>query len=216
MKYALKKGTLFIGVTFLASCAATSTVQEIPATVELAPMELPLSTPSRIHQMDKMNGEERFYEIINFQADGTFTGRTSDGCSWEDSGDPVSPAASWSDCGNNPDWSKGENRKLTKKGEIWPLEVGNAATYEFVQVNAHGESQGKTARKCKVLSQVNIDVAVGNVDAYKVRCIRKQGDWSRTTFWYFSPEYSAAVKYVNRTSGNGLEDDHEMVRIESL
>ncbi len=216
MKNILIKTTCFIGIALLTGCATTSTVQENPSSVELEPMEKPALTSSRIHQLDKKNGEERFYEILNINADGTHTGRASNGCSWEGLEDPISPPASWWDCNKNPDWFKGENRNLTKKGEIWPLKVGNVASFRFVQANAHGQAQGKRTRKCDVMSQVNIDVAIGNVDAYKVRCVQKHGDWSRTQYWYFSPEFSAAVKYVNRTSGNGLEADHEVIRIEQL
>ena len=204
--------------TALAGCAttATNTIPENPSTVELAPMEMPEVEPKRFHQLDKQNDTERYFEHTTVNTDGTHKGRSHNGCSWHSPNDPFAPAFKWEGCGSNPEWSSGENRNQSKEGEMWPLAVGNQATYRYEQLNALGESQGKTSKTCKVMSQVNIDVAYGNVDAYKVQCKRRKGDWSRTQVWYFVPELGMPVKYVNATSSKGLEHDHEVTRVELL
>jgi len=200
----------------LTGCATTTTIEEKAATAELQPMEKPALVAQRIHQIDKKNGEELYYERIDINADGSNTGRNSKGCSWEGNGDLIAPALSWKDCGSNPEWIKGENRNLTKKGEIWPLEVGNEVTYRYTQVNALGKEKGRKTRKCKVASQVNVDVASGNHDAFKVVCKRQDGDWSQTRVWYFSPATQSAVKFIRSSSSNGVESDHELVKTEAL
>jgi len=179
-------------------------------------MEQPELIAQRYHQLDKLNGQERFYERVDVQSDGTHMGNTSDGCSWEGADDLFSPAITWNNCGSSDEWKNGENANLTKKGEIWPLVVGNQVSFSYDQINALGKNTGKKTRKCEVLSQVKIDVAAGNLDTYKVRCVRRKGDWSQTQIWYFSPEMNSDVKYVRSSSSEGIEVDHELVRIEAL
>lgn len=201
--------------TVLSGCATTTTVQENPATAQLEPMEKPELIARRFHQIDKKKDEERYYDHLNIKADGTYTGRTSDGCSWEGQGDLVAPAVSWTGCGSG-EWASGENRNLVKKGEIWPLSTGKTVSYQFTQFNARGDNKGSRTRKCNVVGQFNIAVAYGNVDTYKVQCVMRNGNWSQTQVWYFSPKANSEVKYVNSNSSDGIRRDHELTRTEPL
>lgn len=201
---------------FVVACATKPTIPENPPGTPLSPMEKPKFTTQRFYQVDMQNGEERYYDRQSITADGSSSGLSSDGCSWTGDDDMFSPAISWEGCGSNPEWSKGENRNITKKGDLWPLKVGNTSSYRFSQFNANGKDTGKKTRKCKVVSEVNIDVTSGNFDAYKVSCRRQSGDWWSTRVWYISPELNAEIKFVRRSSNRGVEADYELLRIEDI
>lgn len=206
-----------LAVAVSTGCATTALEKETPATTNLAPMELPEPADRRFHQIDKLTNSETHFEFTDFNADGSYTGRRdTQGCSWQSSQLFFAPATSWKGCGDNPQWTNGENQNMTQDGELWPLEVGKKQTHRYTQVDAKGESSGKKARTCTVVSQVNLDVPAGNFDAYKVSCRRQDGNWWQTNVWYISPELQASVKYVKRSSSKGLETDEELVRIEAL
>jgi len=170
----------------------------------------------RVHEMNKLKQEETYYEFLEAGDNGAFTGRSKNGCNWTTIGDWVSPSPSWKDCSKDPKWHSGENRNLTKKGEIWPLKVGNSVSYSYKQINAQGIDTGKKTRKCKVTDSVNIDVAAGNLDTYKIVCKRIDGSWSETQTFYFSPETRSPVKYVRTTSSEGITRDTEFLRYQQL
>ena len=209
------KTCTLISIVIVSGCA-TSNIKENSTAAVLEPMERPALERQRFYQLDKKTGEERFYERTVLREDGTYSGVNNNGCQYEAMGDLVSPALSWSGCNGNPKWSSGENKNMEKQGEIWPLKVGNQVSYRYTQVNALGEEQAPTAMKCKVLAQVNIDVASGNHDAFKVRCIRRKSDWSATRIYYFSPELGVELKFVKSTSSKGVETDYEYLRTENL
>ena len=201
----------------LSGCATTTTVSENPTSMKLEPMEKPeIVAGTRIQQLDKISGEERYYEIIKINEDGTHIGVNQDGCQWSNFGDHVSPATSWGNCGGTGEWTSGENRDMKVSGNIWPLTVGNKASYSYTQVNAYGDVKKKTSRKCKVDSQVNIETALGSMDTFKIICARRSGDWSQTRVYYFSPDYGHSVKYVQSSSSDGIERDTELLRVDTL
>jgi len=200
----------------VSACAATS-VEEAPPSAELAPMEKPVIAKNlRVHEIDTLKDEERYYDFFDAKENGVFSGRNKDGCSWDTSGDWVSPAVLWEGCGKDPDWLSGENRDMVKKGEIWPLAVGNKVSYSFNQINAAGVNTGRKTRICKVSEVVNIDVAAGNLDTYKVVCRRSSGSWSQTQTFYFSPETRSVVKFIRSTSSDGITWNTEFLRYEQL
>jgi len=202
----------------LSACAATAPlVQETAVASEMPPMEKPaVAAKTRVVEFDNRNGNERYYDILALDSDGNHNGVNVDGCKWSNTGDHISPALSWSECSDSPEWNSGQHANQKKTGEIWPLAVGNKVTYSYEQVNAQGQNKGKTSRKCEVLDQVNITTALGTMDTYKVSCFRRKGDWSKTRVYYFSPEHDHAVKYVETSSSNGVERDRELLRVESL
>lgn len=216
--HVLSRGVALAAVTLMATaCAVTSTVEENPVAAELAPMQKPvLSAGQRVYQFDQLKNEEKYYEILEIRADGTHVGQSSNGCKWEASSDHVSPSLSWEECSTNPDWHSGENRDIKKKGEIWPLEVGNKVSYSYTEINAHGKNTGKSKRSCKVEDTVRIAVSAGELDAFKVVCKRSKGNWSQTRVYYFSPELGMNAKFVQSSSSKGVEDNSEFLRIEQI
>ena len=209
---------LVSSLTFIISgCAVTTSVEENPSVSELPPMEKPTySANQRIIELDNVTEKERYYDITEVRSDGSFAGINQNGCSWENYGDLVSPALSWTNCSDDPEWHSGENRDIKKKGEIWPLAVGNKVSYTYAQINARGENTGRTTRKCKVDDIVNIGVAAGQLDTYKVTCKRVKGSWSQTHVFYFSPEFNSSTKYVRSSSSEGVQSDRELLRIENI
>lgn len=201
----------------LSGCAITTTVTENAPLAQLEPMEKPGRVEgTRVVQIDKLKGEERHYDILSINDDGTYAGVNQNGCEWVGSGELVAPAVSWGSCGGSGEWSSGEHRNLTKVGELWPLAKGNKVAFTYQQVNSRGEVKPKTKRSCKVNGQVNIDTALGNMDAFKVTCVRRKDTWSKTRVYYFNPDYAYAVKFVESSSGNGIERDVEFLREESI
>lgn len=204
--------------TGLGGCVSVpKTIEENPVTAELAPMEKPVLTENvRVHQINKLKSEDTYYDILTIEADGSHTAKSSNGCEWSNTDQHVSPALTWTTCSSNAEWHSGENRNQKLKGELWPLKVGNKASFSFNQINAQGKDTGRRTRKCEVADQVNIAIAAGNFDTYKVVCTRSQNQWSTTRVYYFSPEYDHAVKFVRSSSDNGVESDSELIRIEQL
>lgn len=203
--------------TVLSGCATTTTVTENPASAKLDAMEMPELKPgTRVVQIDKLSGNERHYDILSMNEDGSHKGINQDGCEWQSLGDHIAPAMSWGSCGGSGEWSSGENRNISKSGNIWPLAEGNKISYTFTQVNGRGEVKGTTKRNCKVNGQVNIETALGSMDTYKVTCVRRKDSWSQTRVYYFSPEHDHVVKFVQSSSGDGIQRDVELLRVESI
>jgi len=203
--------------TALAGCVMTPAIKESPVTAELAPMVKPtIQAKQRIHEVDNLKAENSYYDYIELNADGSQSGLNKNGCSWDGLGDLISPALTWKNCSDDPEWHSGKNSDMTKKGEIWPLIVGNTVSYTYTQINALGKSTGRKTRKCKVQDVVNIDVAAGTLDTYKVVCKRSKGSWSEKQTWYFSPKLQSSVKYVRSSSSEGVTRDTEYLRSEQL
>lgn len=215
------KQLIIASMSALLLTTACSTVPkaagEKPSELTLEPMAMPVpQTQVRYHQKDIKKGADRSFQINSVNDDGSVQGVSNEDCSWTDRADPVSPGINWNKCVDDPDWHSGTVKGLVSKGSLWPLEVGNTASYKFQFVDANGKAGSPNHRRCKVEGVVNIDVAIGNVDAYKVVCKRSKGDWNQTRIWYFSPEYQVSVKYTKISSSDGIEDDRELARVEQI
>lgn len=198
-------------------CSASSVVVESPASAELAPMARPsLLLNQRVVEIDKISGEEVHYDITQVNDDGTYLGVNSSECGWKSMDDYVAPSLSWNGCSDDPDWHSGENRNMRKKGELWPLAVGNKASYTYDQHNAHGENKGRRTRKCTVEEIVNIEVNGEQMDTFKVVCKRVQQGWWQTNVSYFSPKKGRSVKWVQTNKNDGLARHREFLRVEQL
>ena len=201
-----------------AACSTAPKVNgEKPSELDLAPMELPVYTsPTKFLQKDMKDGSDRYYKYTKVRDDGAYEGENHKGCSWVESAQLVSPAVRWDNCGGSGNWHSGTVINFSRKGNIWPLKAGNEESQTFNFVDATGKVGARNVRKCKVEGLVNIEVTIGNVDAYKVVCKRTRDTWSQTRVWYFSPEHNAAVKYLKSSSSDGVEYDHELVGVESI
>jgi len=198
-------------------CVATSVVEEFSASAELAPMAKPsLALNQRVFEIDKITGEELHHEITEINDDGTHSGLNSDGCGWKAMGDFISPALSWDSCSTDAEWHSGENKSMQKKGELWPLAVGNKVSYTFEQHNAEGQNKGRRTRKCTVEEVVSIEVVGETLDTFKVVCKRVQEGWWQTTVSYFSPKNGRSVKLVQTNKTDGLARHREFLRVENI
>lgn len=204
-------------IVLATGCVATSVVEENTTSAELAPMAKPtLMLNQRVVQMDEIKGEEIHFEITKINDDGTYSGLNSTGCGWTSMGDFVSPSLSWNDCSTDPEWHSGENKNMKKKGELWPLEIGNKASYTYDQHNARGANSGQRTRKCTVEEVVNIEVNDEQLDTFKVVCKRVQPGWWQTDVSYFSPKKGRSVKWVQTNKNDGVARHVEFLRVEQL
>jgi len=209
---------LFAIPFLLVGCATAPLIPETQVNEPAEPMEKRSVDLQRFNQLDLKTGETTFVEIYQVNNDGTYNGRNGSGCSWVESDDMFSPSSSWDGCSTDPNWVRGKNTGITQTGKLWPLVVGNTASYDYTQFNAKGENRGKRRRTCKVHSFVNITVASGSQDVYKVSCVRRNGDWSQETTWYLNPEVGPAfpVKFVQRNSDRGVTIDREFIDMTEL
>lgn len=210
--------TLTIAALALAACVAKSTIKENPVAAELAPMQKPVRAVNhRNYELDTLTNTEIYYDHLAATDGTTLNGRNHKGCQWQATDDVMTPTSAWANCGSNPEWQAGEHKDMVKSGEIWPLAVGNKVSYSYFQVNARGNQQPeKVTRTCEVKNTVNIDVAAGNLDTFKVVCVRKKGDWSKTWTVYYSPALAQHVKFVRQSSNNGIEHNVEYLRSEPI
>ena len=206
-----------VSIGLAGGCVATSVVEESPVSAELAPMVKPsLVLNQRVYEIDKVTDEEVYYEITKINNDGTHLGLNGNGCGWKAMGDFVSPALSWDSCSSDAEWHSGENKSMKKKGDLWPLAVGNKVSYTFNQHNAQGENKGRRTRNCTVEEVVNIEVSGEKMDTFKVVCKRVQEGWWQTNVTYFSPKKGRSVKVVQTNKTDGLARHREFLRVETL
>lgn len=211
------QGMVAAAVLLAVGCVSNPTVEESPVEAALAPMAKPtLVVNQRTIEVDSVKGEEVYYDITEINDDGTHSGVNSKGCSWHVLSEFVAPALSWNGCSEDDEWKSGENKDMQVTGKLWPLEVGNKASYTYQQHNAYGENKGKRTRKCKVESVVNIVVQGESLDTYKVVCKRSQPGWWQTNVSYFSPRKGRSVKWVQTNKNDGLVHDRELLKVEQL
>lgn len=193
---------------FLSACVAKE-ITEKPASAALAPMPKPEHKMGvRVVQLNKLTGQERSYTALSHSDNGRINGESSNGCQWQSIGDRISPSSRWKNCSSKPQWASGENRGMTKRGEIWPLEIGNTVSYEYELIDANGKSHGSRQRNCEVDGQVSVDVAAGTLDTFRISCKTQEGDKLRTDLYYFSPELAQPVKHIERRTGEAKPRRH--------
>jgi hypothetical protein len=130
----------------------------------------------------------------------------SNGCKYTSPGsNPFAPAVTFENCYGNT----GTQTIQSKSGSLFPLEVGNQASWE---VTGQDEQYNwSTTRRCQVSDEVNLTVPAGNYDAYKVVC---RDDWSTRTF-YYAPEAEANAAFVRVHEDRGKERDSRLVKAPS-
>ncbi len=200
----------------LSACGAKS-ISDPPSSTELAPMPNPeLQLNQRVVQFNKLTGKERSFTALRVDANGVYSGESSNGCQWTTFGERVSPSLTLNGCGSSAQWLSGENRDMEKEGEIWPLQVGKTVSYRYELIDGNGKSHGVRVRNCEVDSQVSVNVTTGSMDAYKVICTTQEGDKLRTDSFCFSPELARVVKHVEqRTGESGPRRHNEYLRTQA-
>lgn len=198
----------------LTACMASPEVEEKPALSELPSVEKPVwVVGATVYQVDNRDGRERSWSVLDV-TDGVVSGENSEGCKWTNSTDWFAPVLSWESCTPNPDWLRGVNTITEQDGQMWPLAVGNHATYKYNSRSLITGEGNTTVQTCEIPETVRIVAAVGEVDAYKIVCT-DDDEWSRRVVtWYWTSEMGE-VKYSRWHSRRGVQADHDMIRVET-
>jgi len=218
MKTVSKLFCASVSSILLFACAAKPLINDAPAINALAPMENPgLTLNQRVYSLNKKTGNEVYHVATSIDENGFVSGVSDGNCTWKSRAEGVAPTFWWKNCGDNPQWASGENRGLSKQGELWPLTVGNTVSYSYELIDATGKSHGSRQMNCEVDSQVSVDVAAGLLDAFRVVCKTQEGSNLKTDYHYFSPELKQKVKRVQLRSEEQEPRRHtEYLRTEAL
>ena len=169
----------------------TATAQQVAAKAELPPAELPVRrVGDKLVYLDK-KGREVTDEVTGVDSEST-SEQSSDGCSWT-SVNGYGPVLKWSECAGD----SGTRTVKKRKGGLFPLEVGNKASWKFRGKNNKGSSWSDT-RKCNVKGTANVTVPAGSFDTFHIVCAESWARWE----WYYAPELGVSVTYRRKPRGN--------------
>ena len=132
------------------------------------------------------------------------TYRNGDGCEWTDIYWGFAPTLSWKGCPGD-----GANKITKVTGEIWPLEVGKAVSYDYSGVGKDG-SPWQAVWRCEVEAQERITVVSGDYDTFKVVC---DNPWTQSTT-HVAPQVSNVVAIIRTQKDQNQTSRYEMVRFE--
>ncbi|MEM7745689.1 MAG: hypothetical protein AAF409_18470 [Pseudomonadota bacterium] len=150
-----------------------------PLTADIAPVESPVLRRLRSMQVQSLlDGEPDRLRIS--RAGNGIRVREPDGCVWTRSHDWFAPSDSFARCGTSKNWHTAKAR-VRREGSLFPLRVGNTATYERRAVSWNGKRS--TRRSCCVVEDSVEVLRPGQAatPAYVVVC--DDGRVRRTT-WY--------------------------------
>jgi hypothetical protein len=141
-------------------------------------------------------------ETVTWQKTGNTTQGSvwtaSDGCQYTQTNDNVfAPATNIDNCSGTS-----VNQRITSKsGSLFPLKVGNSASWQFTQDS--GDRKSQMFQQCEVVDAVNVAVPAGEYDTFKVIC---QKDNSANTYYYAPAIHGvvALIRNSNKSSGRSL------------
>lgn len=113
--------------------------------------------------------------------------------------DAYSPNLTWSNCSPGP-WGTGKNMDIRKKGNLWPLKVGNVAHYKFTVINSEGKSNIFGFRSCEVTDTVMAEAAGKQYPTYKIHCTEHVG----TRTFYYAPAVETTVRMEQNHKRDGM------------
>lgn len=205
----IRNTTVVSGLLFLSSCATAPLLEERELSQSLPLVEQPNWVIGYQQvSIDNQTGYENSWEILSIDDDGRVTARSSNGCEWTVSSEWFSGVERWKNCGG-PD---GVRKLLKSEGTLWPLKVGNKSTYSYQMEPENGDAQFERM-KCNVASEARVTVLQGDMDVFRVECVRTN-QWSvETRTWYWSPELGE-VKYIRHDNKKGLRRDVDVLRSE--
>ncbi len=134
------------------------------------------------------------------------TYRNGDGCEWTDIYWGFAPTLSWSGC---PGAGDGANKITKATGELWPLEVGKAVSYDYSGVDKDGKPW-QAVWRCEVEAQERITVVSGEYDTFKVVC---DNPWTKSTT-HVAPRVNNVVAIIRTQKDQNQTSRWEMVRFE--
>ena len=197
-----------VTTALLGACATGPKLEERPPVGAVEPIEMPAYTAgTTLRQVSGVDGRDVGWEVVEVDADGTYVGRSVEGCSWTKARDPLMPATSWSGCGKG-EWARGERTILSSSGSLWPLAPGNRASWKHRFTSSEGTPSSGT-RRCEVEGAHAITTRLGDLDAMKVVC---KDPWGTTTSWWTAEHGEVRSWHVHRE--RGLEYDHELTAVE--
>jgi len=205
--------TPLLSFALLVGCSSKPLIDESPLDRDLDPVERPdFPVGLSRHWTNLQSGEDASWEIQRILDDGAIVARSDDGCEWTVAAEWFPQPIEWKECGSNSDWRSGTRTITSSEGELWPLEVGRKATYRYQVTNAAGETASEVDH-CGVRSAGRVSVAIGNVDVYRVSCVRRNEYSTQTRTWYWSPEHGE-VKYTRVNSRDGVRRDVELLKVD--
>ncbi len=134
------------------------------------------------------------------------TYRNGDGCEWTDVYWGFAPTLSWANC---PGAGDGANKIVKVTGELWPLEVGKAVSYDYSGVGKDG-SPWQAVWRGEVEAQERITVVSGEYDTFKVVC---DNPWTKSTT-HVAPRVNNVVAIIRTQKDQNQTSRWEMVRFE--
>ena len=132
------------------------------------------------------------------------TYRNGDGCEWTDLYWGFAPTLTWANCPG-----AGANKITKVAGELWPLEVGKAVSYDYSGVGKDG-SPWQAVWRCEVEAQERITVPAGEYDTFKVVC---DNPWTNSTT-HVAPRVNNVVAIIRTQKDQNQTSRYEMVRYE--
>ena len=132
------------------------------------------------------------------------TYRNGDGCEWTDIYWGFAPTLTWANCPG-----AGANEIAKVAGDLWPLEVGKAVSYDYSGVGKDGKPW-QAVWRCEVEAQERITVVSGEYDTFKVVC---DNPWTVSTA-HVAPRVNNVVAIIRTQKDQNQTNRYEMVRFE--
>jgi hypothetical protein len=181
-----------LGVLGVGACAAPPPPVSPEPPVTLAPMPRPdYGVGSAWRYLE--NGQERVSVVVS-RAPRHSTWISSTGCHWTQSIGGFAPPLRWTDACDG----KGGRREVTAEGDLYPLQIGSAASFRAKGRRASGKPW-REHRNCAVVDQQRIIVPAGGFDTFHVVC---DGS-NRVRHWHIAPEIGVPVLYWDQHKKNG-------------
>lgn len=183
--------------SFVAACAQVETE---PSTQELEPaakVSHPVGTTVVVEDM----GEQiTWQKTASTDQGGVWEG--SNGCTYtKTNNNTFAPSVKFEGCSG----STGTQTIQSKSGALFPLEVGNTASWSIT--GKGGGNTWETTNRCEVVETVNLNVPAGNYNAFRVVC---RDSWNTRTYFY-APDVSTNVAFVRMHKNRGKEADSKLV-----
>lgn len=200
----LRSLTVSVLVGLLAACNTTGSTDSAGASASgaapaasaptLPPEEAPTRTTGWSAQYAQRGGDLMTVTLQEITPEAALYA-TSDGCSYRTptSEPEFAPTLEWTNCGDGA-WSTGKGSISRSEGSLWPLAVGNTASWRYTTTNSRGETDAQNYRNCTVETTEQVAVPAGTFDAFKVVCDERR---RLRTFWY-APEVDAVVRSMVR------------------
>ncbi|WP_200341594.1 hypothetical protein [Rhodovibrio sodomensis] len=195
---------IFVVAASAALLSACAQVETSKPTAQMEPAEKtmhPVGTTLVVNDM----GEQVTWEKVATNDKGSVW-QGSNGCRYtQTNSNTFAPTVKFENCNGNT----GTQEIQSKSGSLFPLDVGNTASWKFTGQDQQYNWTG--ARRCEVQEEVRLTVPAGTYDAYKVSC---RDDWSARTY-YYAPEVAANAAFTRVHKERGKVADSRLVKAPS-